>query len=247
MHCKDLEHVVVPFVDGEAPAPDRVEVEAHLAACPPCRQRVTAERIVREALVSERDRLRETAPAALRSRCAALRSRTQAHHQRHWFPLSLAAAAVLLLTLGWFGTTDAGTPVLAAQLTLDHVKCFKLNSQRVTGSPTDLAAYWRDHYGWPIVIPPAVRDGLHLAGLRRCGSSDGQTAHIMYKYNGRPVSLFVARHSPDRTRTERTVRVFGEEAVVWSTADRTYVLVGDESRMEMETLASLLRKEIPTR
>lgn len=246
MHCKDLETVVVPFVDGETPERERAEVEAHMAACPPCRERVTAERVVRETLVSERNRLRETAPAALRTRCAALCSRPPAH-QRHWFPLSLAAAAVLLVALGWFGTTNAGTPVLAAQLTLDHVKCFKFNSQRVTGTPTVLADYWRDHYGWPIAIPAAVKNGLRLAGLRRCGSSDGQTAHIMYKYKGKPVSLFVARHSPDRTRTERTVRVFGEEAVVWSTADRTYVLVGDEPRIEMETLAALLRKEIPTR
>jgi anti-sigma factor RsiW len=245
MQCKDLEPLVVPFVDGVAQERDRAEVEAHLAACAPCRVRVSAERIAHDALVAEREHLRVAAPAALHARCAALCAR--AHRTRHWIPASLAAAAALLLSFFWLGATDAGTPVLAAQLTLDHVKCFKLNSQRVTGSPQALAAYWRDHYGWPISVPSSADGDLHLAGVRRCGSSDGQTAHIMYKYNGRPVSLFVARHSADRGRTARTVSIFGEQAIVWSTSDRTYVLVGEEPREEMETLAAQFRKEIPIR
>jgi hypothetical protein len=41
--------------------------------------------------------------------------------------------------------------------------------------------------------------------------------------------------------------VFGHEAVVWSSDDRTYVLVGDEPRPEMEALAALIRKDIPIR
>ena len=244
MRCKDLEPLVVPFVDGETRARDRAEVEAHLSACPPCRERVVAEQMAHDAIVSEREHLRVAAPEALRSRCAAMCARSR---QRRWIPVSLAAAAALLLSTLWFATTDAGTPVLAAQLTLDHIKCFKFNSQRVTGSPQALTGYWRDQYGWPIAIPSGAGEGLRLDGVRRCGSSDGQTAHIMYRYNGKPLSLFVARHDADRGRTDRTVRVFGDEAVVWSAGDRTYVLVGDEPRVRMETLAAQLRKEIPIR
>lgn len=244
MRCNDLDPVVVPFVDDEAPRSARADVEAHLARCPPCRERVDAERAARDAIRAERDRLREHAPARLRSRCSGLcRHR---HRIRRWIPLSLAAAAGLLAAVMWAGTTDTGTPVLAAQLTLDHVKCFKLNSQRITGSPTALADHWRERYGWPIAVPAAA-GGLRLSGVRHCGSSDGRTAHIMYHYNGAPVSLFVARNTLERGRTPRTVRVFGEEAVVWSQGDRTYVLVGDEPRERMEWLAAALRQEIPTR
>ena len=243
MRCKDLDPLVVPFVDGVAQGQDCEQVEAHLVECPPCRERVNAERAAHDAVVAGRGHLREAAPAALRERCARLCSGTR--RSRHWIPASLAAAAAVLLSVFWFGTTDAGTPVLAAQLTLDHVKCFKLNSQRVTGSPAVLAQYWRDHYGWPIDVPSGAEADARLTGVRRCGSSDGQTAHIMYKYNGKPVSLFVARHAADRVRTARTVKVFGEQAVIWSTADRTYVLVGEEPREQMETLATQFKKEIP--
>jgi anti-sigma factor RsiW len=105
-----------------------------------------------------------------------------------------------------------------------------------------LAAYWRERYGWPIRVPAAMGDQVRLSGLRRCGSSDGETAHIMYNYNGRPLSLFIAR---DAGRTQRVVDVFGHEAVVWSSGDRTYVLVGREPRQEMETLAAVIRKDLP--
>src|SRR5512132_2565983 len=237
MRCKDLDGLVVPFVDGVAPNDAHAEVEAHVAVCAACRERVVAERAAHDAVVAEREHLREHAPADLRKRCAAAASSDSvmspdARHSRRWIPVSLAAAAAIVISFFWFGTTDAGTPVLAAQLTLDHVKCFKLNSQRVTGSPAALAEYWRDHYGWPIAVPSTRGADLRLAGVRRCGSSDGQTAHIMYMYNGKPVSLFVARHSADGRRTARTVNIFGEQAVVWSTIDRTYVLVGDEPRQD---------------
>ncbi len=243
MRCRDLEPLVVPFVDGEAAPPDRAHVEAHLNACPPCRARVDAERAAREIVVSQRDELRAMAPAALRTRCSGLCRASQ--HIRRWVPISLAAAAGLIGAVMWAGTTDAGTPVLAAQLTLDHVKCFKFNGQRVTGSPSALGAYWRERYGWPITVPGAVSDtDLRLSGVRRCGSSDGRTAHIMYTYKGRPLSLFVAQSDPDHPRTPRALHMFGDEAIVWSEGDRTYVLVGDEPRGEMETLAAVFRKDI---
>jgi anti-sigma factor RsiW len=244
MRCSDLEPLVVPFVDGEVAGPDRAHVEAHLSACPPCRERIEAERSARDAIRAERNLLREQAPPALRSRCSALCTHAPS---RRWLPVSLAAAAGLLAALMWVATIDAGSPVLAAQLTLDHEKCFKFNSQRVTGSPASLANYWRDRYGWPIVVPAGVQNGLRLSGVRRCGSSDGQTAHIMYNYNGRPVSLFIARNTLEHGRTPRTLHMFGDEAVIWSAGDRTYVLVGDEPREQMESLAAVLRKEIPTR
>lgn len=242
MRCKELEPLAVPFVDGELADADGADVRAHLAACPPCRSRIDAERAAREAVCAAREGLREGAPPALRARCARCARLCRGRHSRRWISLTLAAAASLLAALIWFGGTDAGTPVLAAQLTLDHVKCSKMNGARVSGSPVQLAAYWRERYGWPIRVPAAMNDRVSLAGVRRCDSSEGGTAHIMYRIDGRPLSLFIAR---DGGRTPRIFDVFGHEAIVWSSDDRTYVLVGREPRQEMEALAAIIRKDLP--
>jgi hypothetical protein len=159
-----------------------------------------------------------------------------------WVPLTLAAAALLAMAIVWMGRLDAGTGVLAAQVTLDHIKCSKLASARVSGTPSELATYWRETSGWPIVVPAVVgANDLRLSGIRRCASSEGSTAHIMYSFHGRPVSLFVARD--DAPRTTRDFEMFGHETVVWSSDRRTYLLVGDEPQEQMQALAAVIRQE----
>lgn len=247
MDCKDLESIVAPYVDGEAPAGDRARLEEHLAICAACRVLVESERAAREVLRAEGPHLREPAPASLRARCERLcvvaqGPRRSPSSTRRLAPVLLAAAAALVLAVVWMGRLDAGTGVLAAQLTVDHVKCTKFKSRQVNGSPGQLAAYWQEQYGWPIVVPAAYdQHDLRLAGIRRCASSEGQTAHIIYSYDGRPVSLFIARD--DAPRTPRDIGIFGHEAVVWSSGQRTYVLVGQEPHDRMQSLAASIRKE----
>ena len=40
MKCKELESNAIAYVDGKLPPPQRDAVEAHLAVCPACRERV---------------------------------------------------------------------------------------------------------------------------------------------------------------------------------------------------------------
>jgi anti-sigma factor RsiW len=248
MRCGDLEALGVAYIDDEIGQPERARVDDHLRHCPPCRERIEAERAARDTVRAARLHLREPAPARLRARCEgacrqpATNPGAPAQRRSRAVPLSLAAAALLALAVTWFGRLDAGTSVLAAQVTLDHMKCAKFNSSRVAGSPSQLAAYWRETAGWPIIVPAAIDTGdLRLSGIRRCASSEGQTAHIMYSYRGRPVSLFIARE--DSPRTAQDFDLFGHETIVWSADERTYLLVGDESRQDLQAIAALIRQE----
>jgi anti-sigma factor (TIGR02949 family) len=65
--CREVDPLVTPYIDGEASADQRVLVEAHLSACPPCRQRAEAETAARDTL---RSRIcQPCAPQHLRARC----------------------------------------------------------------------------------------------------------------------------------------------------------------------------------
>jgi anti-sigma factor RsiW len=244
MECSELDRLAPSYVDGAATADERARVDDHLTACAPCRARVDAERAARDFVRAGRADLHEPAPRSLRSRCERVCARPSVTRSAVWraLPLALAAAAALMIAVVWLGRFNAGTGVLAAQLTLDHVKCNKFGSTRVSGSPGELAAYWQTQAGWPILVPAGFRrHDLRLAGIRRCASSEGQTAHIIYSYGGRPMSLFIARD--DTHRTARDLHMFGHEAIVWSSGSRTYVLVGQEPREQMQAIAAILKKD----
>jgi anti-sigma factor (TIGR02949 family) len=228
--CREFDALVTPYVDGEATASERAAVEAHLSACPPCRRRAEAEAAARETL---RARLcRPCAPAELRARCLAA-SRTRVSRQTVFFAASVVIVGGGVLV---YGLTRFSPTVLAAQLMLDHVKCFAVDRPTAavdTGSTEQL--FERDH-GWPVHLPRVTVAGLQLVGIRQCFCAQGgATAHAMYRFEGRPVSLYIL---PQVDRERASAELLGHDAVIWSRGGNTYVLLGEESDAAMQMLAA---------
>ncbi len=231
--CKEFDALVTPYIDGEATAAERSVVEAHLAACPPCRRLAAAETAARQTV---RARLcRPCAPEQLRARCLAA-----AALKKGLSLGTLSISAALALMLGGvllYGLTPVSPTVLAAQLTLDHVTCFA--GSRV-GSTIDASAgeqqFERSH-GWPVRLPRVAVAGLELVGLRQCFCAQGATAHALYRFQGRPLSLYIL---PDVSRASSSADVFGHDAVIWSRDGNTYVLLGKEPDGAMRKLAANL-------
>jgi anti-sigma factor (TIGR02949 family) len=244
--CRDVEPLMTPYVDGEATGGDRARVDEHLAACPPCRRRASDERAARQLVRAHAGTLAERAPLDLRGRCARAIRQTSAPpplaHLRLWRRVPLpAAAAVLLAVAGlvaWMAASS--TPVFAAELALDHLKCFSLFEPATPpASPEHLAADLNTAYGWRITVPAGSPDHqLRLLGARRCFSTDGRVAHILYRHNGRPLSLFLV---PDSDRAAASVALAGYEAVIWSKDHMTYVVLSREPAPELSRVASYLR------
>lgn len=229
--CRELEEHFAPYVDGEEPPAVRRSVEAHLAACPPCHQRADAERAARDAVHAHRGGLRPAAPPELRARCAALQSsvanlQSPMARVRRWVPLSLAATLVLAVAgVFVFGLNDR-VEALAASLTLDHVKCFKVEGQSSGADAAATARAWEQDQGWPIVVPesaPSAR--LQLINVRRCFTSDGRSAHMMYTWRGAPLSLYVLQEPDGNAGHDQVVAKLGHEAVIWCANGRTYAVV----------------------
>lgn len=251
MKCQDAEALFAPYVDGEAAAPDKVRLDAHLQACPPCRDRVAGERSAREIVRARRAGLRPCASSALRTRCAAHCARTAARGgvltRRALVPLSLAAA-LLLAVSGVLFFAGNHVEVLAAQLAVDHVKCFQFAPDRGAVDPIAEAGKWERVYGWPLKVPAtsAVQD-LQLLGVRRCVSSEGRVAHMMYRWRGEPLSVFVlnsragAADDPG-AGIEASIRRIGEQAVIWSRGDRTYAVVARGEAAAVQQVARYVRK-----
>lgn len=259
--CSSVDLLVTPYVDGELAAADRQAVEQHMHACPPCRSRIAVEQAVRDVLHAQKPALHcERASDALRVKCAKLKigaapdqSRaglTALPHTRSagWrtrlAPWALAAL-VLLMVGGAFlyRLTDSSNQVMAAELTADHVKCFLLSG--LVGGDQSAAAVEQmlaSKFGWAARLPERPeRAGLELVGERTCLYGHGRVAHIMYRHEGRPVSVFML---PKHARRAEVLGTLGHGAAIWSVGDRTFVLVAREPRADIERMASFVRAEL---
>ena len=237
--CREIDPLFAPYVDGAATAEERAIVDAHLRACPKCRHQTALQTAVRD---SVRTKLcRPCAPEELKTRCrAAARAGRWPFGTTRSTLASLSMAAALVFVVGGvllYSLTGLSPTVLAAQLTLDHMKCFAVHD---ADTPVDVAAgeaqYARD-YGAQIHLPRVAIAGLELVSMRRCFCGEGPAAHAMYRLHGRPVSLYVI---PDASRDRSGAEVFGHDAVIWSNANTTYVLVSREPRESLEALAKAM-------
>jgi len=250
--CGDLDPLFAPYADGEVASEERASVEAHLDRCPPCRENVAEQRTVRAVVAACRPSLRTNAPNELRARCAAHagkaprgRSIVSRIAQRPWFPLSLAATLLIAVAAAFIIGVNDNVEAIAAQLTIDHVKCFQFAPERRQHTDAATAAHeWVAKQGWTIAVPASSsNDGLELLGVRRCAMSSGRVAHVMYLWHGEPLSMFVVprtiRGVPER---QEFVEKFGHEAVLWSGKDRTYVLLAHAGPTELAPVIAYVRR-----
>jgi anti-sigma factor RsiW len=190
-----------------------------------------------------------TAPGTSAPRTSAPRTSTPFRAApRTWIsratPWALAASLVLVVGGAFlYQATEASSRVLAAELTADHVKCFAMNSALGTHhTASAVEASMLSGFGWSMHLPEdPSRAGLELVGSRPCLYGEGKIAHIMYRHQGQPVSLFML---PRTARTDELVEVLGHEAAIWCDGNRTFVLVSDEPRRDVERMATFVQASL---
>jgi anti-sigma factor RsiW len=240
--CEIVQPLGTAWIDGELQGGERERVETHVERCAGCRARIAAERAAR-ALVRDRQaalRLAQTASAGLRARCRGARAaRTSAGRRRR---ILIAAAATLVLAVsGWTLrlATERSTTVLAAQLAADHVKCHLFAGEADEAADV-VQQRLLSQYGFHAAVPPGSPDRrFRLIGARRCLTGEGTNAHILYQFDGRPVSLYLV---PGDARRSADVQVMGKHAHVWSRHNGTYVLVADQDAAELPRLAAYMER-----
>lgn len=239
--CEDVDGLVTPFVDGEASADETREVAEHIGACSPCRWRIGVESTARTVVRTHAPGLVTAAPIRLHGRCRAARKgwvrRTLAHRG-----LAAAAALVLALVGAFAGTAIVNPPVaVAAQLTLDHVKCFGLFESGQSLEPTVVANDLRTRYGWAIRLPePAEAGGLRLVGGRRCVYLDGVIAHLLYRDGAEAISVFVL---PVGARLPRPrLELAAYSAVSFARDGRTWVVMGRRPMDDVVRVATVFEE-----
>jgi anti-sigma factor RsiW len=240
--------VTAERADGAAADP---ALTAHLADCEACGSALTAQRTIRQHLVRHRQALQPTVPPGVRTRLAA-KLAGEAHAEATapgWgfrlSPLAAAAALVLVVTVGLLPVvTGQSSVVLAAQLALDHVKCFlidgDLHAEPVTAAEAE--ATIRQQHGWSVRVSESGGvDDSRLVAVRECLYGEGLAAHLLYRVGNAPVSLFVM---PTDNHVVAPVSMLAAETVSWNQNGHTHMLVGPAgSRATLDSMAQHLQHE----
>jgi anti-sigma factor RsiW len=259
-NCQAIDPLVTPYVDHELPDADRLKVDAHLRVCAPCHSRVAAEQAVRNLVHARQVGLCRAAPPFLRAKCSKIAAEAKAHAapgtvapgplapRTSWTsrlaPVAMAASLVTVVGGAFlYQATHRSARVMAAELAADHIKCFALNAALGTHEKASaVESTMLSSFDWRMHLPAdPSRAGLELVGARPCLYGEGKIAHIMYRHDGRPVSLFML---PNTERTQGLVEVLGHEAAIWCANNRTFVLVSREPKEDVQRLASFVQSSL---
>ena len=248
MQCREVEEKLASYVEGGANG-NAAAIAVHLETCDACRQLAHAQSVARTVLKARAAQLSPIAPPGLRTRIIANTANQPQEPILAWTGrlTAFAAAAMFVLTLGAVllpVATLRSTTLLAAQLALDHLKCFTIEGD-ADGAPIakqQAEATLKQDFDLIVKVPASLAaEKLELMAVRRCLYGDGRAAHLMYRLDGEPVSLFIV---PGMSRPAAELSLFGHEQVVWTQGDRTYMLVARGGAGDgLARVASYLRNE----
>ena len=196
MDCRRIESLLPPYVDGEAPASEVALIESHLAGCPACRFAVSAQRTSKVVLGARGRQIASLAPpgfARARGRPYAVSPRISLGWRGRATAFASAAALVIIGIAGFELITPHSNVLYAAQLAIDHVRCFVVEmSSTEKVEPAALERGYAERYGWHLKVPrPNDDSGLRLVAARRCPFWPGRHAHVLYRTGRQEVSLYV--------------------------------------------------------
>jgi len=214
MCCEQIERQLGRYIDGELPASDRVQVEAHLESCANCRAELADLReivsgiarprpiTVPPSLWSSIERRLEQADPAIAPRVTlappATRVSSSRRHRFRLAPWLLAASIMLAVGLGLFGvsslepTAHASTidfGVLLDALPLDAQKAFRKFLMRYDAKPTTPIGAKQAAPNLNFELPDVLPGGFKLRSVYdiRIGNRMGVAAS--YDRNGEFLAL----------------------------------------------------------
>jgi anti-sigma factor RsiW len=251
MNCAECEPLLHALIDGELDAGHVREVEAHVANCSACADRLMAFRAMREAMATAD--LKPPAPAHLRSRVEAALPLPAAQasppiaaprqffrsSRRNFvggFAAGAAVATALAATIAVSVFTTDRDRTVADEVVSAHIRSLQPGHLTdVQTSDQHTVKPWFD--GKVDVAPPVIdltAQGFTLLGGRLDYVDGEPVAAVVYERRKHVINLFVAQRlgSAHAERTARTVQ--GYNVRHWSAGDLDFWAVSDLDPAELD-------------
>lgn len=221
--CDETLELPSAYLDGELPAAERGELEAHLAACADCRRRLEGMRALKHAIA--RLPSREEPPGAVRARVQALRFGDRRRPVRRLASWAAAAALVVAISLAaLFASRRAyRSSDLAEELVGDHLRSVPeaMPAEVASRDPEEVLRFFAARISFRPLVPRLT--GADLVGGRLCKIAGRRVELLFYDRSGQTLSLFVS----DQALGEPGCReARGHHVCVRREGDLTLLLIG---------------------
>ena len=235
------------YLDGELAAPDAVELEEHLRACPDCSRLERRRRAVR---VAVREHLpRFPAPDMLRARVRAqVRAETRQADRRRaptWTALAVAASLAVVALGSWqLALRGAAGEAITNQVLASHVRSLMPGHLTdVVSSDQHTVKPW---FNGKLDFSPPVYDfaggGFPLVGGRLEYVDGRPVAALAYSRRQHVINVFLWPAERGRTSGPRAATLQGYHLLHWATPAYTYWVASDLGLPELNDFAALLRR-----
>jgi anti-sigma factor (TIGR02949 family) len=258
LSCQDCERYLYAFLDHALDIKESLDVQEHMRSCTACVTRLDAERTLRSFL-HKHGRV-PPLPEELKRRIV-----RQAMHLpagQHWwvrmgvirhvrdFVMGVAAAAALLLAVGYFLNASSGDDITQkfvqeASTTYGTYKTQHMPPEVESPDDTVVTQWLNSRMGYQLKVPCITDAGAQLLGGRLCRLLDRKSAALLYKRNGIDILLFafkgeslsLAEKHADTKDQIYIQSVGGRPVAMWQRGEITYSMVGDLPRDELRRLA----------
>jgi anti-sigma factor RsiW len=249
--CADYEMLLHALADSELDAGHVRDVEAHVAGCAACAEKLKAIRTLRTAMAGAN--LREAAPAHLRSRIEALfpvatetpraAGAPQEGSVRRWWRsfiggfsvgAALSAAATAMLVIGLFTTSQ--DQQIADEVVSAHIRSLQAGHlMDVQTSDQHTVKPWFN--GKVDVAPPVIdltAQGFTLLGGRLDYIDGEPVASVIYQRRKHVINLFVAQRLGTARATVLTKTIQGYNVRHWTEQGLDFWAVSDLAGDELD-------------
>lgn len=253
MKCRDVQHLLHPYSDGELDLVRHVEIEKHLAECAECAEKEKHLGALRATVSS---------PSLYHRASAALRTRIQlvtppvTRGRRVSKQFAATAAGVLLLvgasaTIGMLlsKTRTSADDRVVEQVVAGHVRSLQVeHATDVASSDRHTVKPWfRGKLDFSPHVPDLSPQGFSLSGGRLDYLADRPVAALVYYRQLHPINVFIwpSANANDEERVGRKISRQGFQIRYWQRYGMTYWAISDLNDHEIDDFVRLFREQSP--
>jgi anti-sigma factor RsiW len=249
MRCRDVQHLLHPYSDGELDLIRQVEIEEHLSDCAECTELEKNLRSLRAALSSPS--LYHSAPAGLRSRIQQAMPLATRRKRRLAVRLAALAAAILVLvgaslTIGTLLSRAASSAEdrFAERVVVSHVRSLQVEHLTdVVSSKRHIVKPWfLGKLDFSPQVPDLSEQDYALTGGRLDYLADRPVAALVYARRLHVINVFIWPAINEEEKAMRGLSRHGFHLRSWQRSGMTYWTISDLNDQELDEFVQLFQE-----